>query len=164
MLVKEHARLLKPEIFSTLPDEQMELWLAPGNSEMAVAQNAVSMRRWARPCPKFSGTRPHPHNSVPHFSPSDSRFRLHSHPHAHPPPIALTRWIFPPPEGELGVELPKAGACGFEPATPPPAHMGAASLSVRRDVEGRPLGGVSKAQVMSPDEVPGAFEAYIKDK
>ena len=42
--------------------------------------------------------------------------------------------------------------------------MGAASLSVRRDVEGRPLGGVSKAQVMSPDEVPGAFEAYIKDK
>ena len=171
MLVKEHARLLKPEIFSTLPDEQMELWLAPGNSEMAVAQNAVSMRRWARPCPTFSGTRPHPYNSVPHPSsasvithPSDSRSRLHLHPHAHPPPISLIRWIFPPPEGEVRVELPTAGACGFEPATPPPAHMGASSLSVRRSEKGRPLGAAVEANIMSPDEVPGAFEAYIKDK
>ena len=46
VLVKEHARLLTPDIFSTLSDEQMELWLAPGNSEMAVAQNAISMKRW----------------------------------------------------------------------------------------------------------------------
>ena len=69
-----------------------------------------------------------------------------------------------PPEGEVRVELPTAGECGFEPATPPPAHMGAASLSVRRSEEGRPLGAAVKANIMSPDEVPGAFEAYIKDK
>jgi len=118
VLVKEHARLLTPDIFSTLSDEQMELWLAPGNSEMAVAQNAISMKRW----------------------------------------------IFPPPEGEVRVELPTAGACGFEPATPPPEHMGAPSLSVRRSEEGRPLGASVEANIMSPDEVPGAFEAYIKDK
>ena len=46
VLVKEHARLLTPDIFLTLSDEQMELWLAPGNSEVAVAQNAISMKRW----------------------------------------------------------------------------------------------------------------------
>ena len=62
------------------------------------------------------------------------------------------------------VELPTAGECGFEPATPPPAHMGAASLSVRRSEEGRPLGAAVNANIISPDEVPGAFEAYIKDK
>ena len=84
--------------------------------------------------------------------------------HAHPLPISLIRWIFPPPEGEVRVELPTAGACGFEPATPPPAHMGASSLSVRRSEEGRPLGAAVEANIMSPDEVPGAFEAYIKDK
>ena len=72
VLVKEHARLLKPEVFATLPDERMELWLAPGNSEMAVAQNTIAMRRSARPRPKCSGARlrprpaPHPLSSVPH--------------------------------------------------------------------------------------------------
>jgi hypothetical protein len=42
--------------------------------------------------------------------------------------------------------------------------MGAPSLSVRRNEEGRPLGAAVEANIMSPDEVPGAFEAYIKDK
>ena len=27
----------------------MELWLAPGNSEMRVAQNKVALRRWEAP-------------------------------------------------------------------------------------------------------------------
>ena len=171
MLVKEHARLLKPEIFATLPDERMELWLAPGNSEMAVAQNTVAMRRSARPRPKCSGARlrprpaPHPLSSVPHPSPLGlSLSPSPPAPRAPPSARSLIRWIFPPPEGEVRVELPTAGECGFEPATPPPAHMGAASLSVRRSEEGRPLGAAVKANIMSPDEVPGAFEAYIKDK
>lgn len=116
LLVKEHARLYLPKIFGEVGDEAMELWLAPGNSEMRVAQNEIGLRRWH------------------------------------------------PPDAEAGAPLPSAGACGFEPETAPPAHLEAPPLSVQRDTEGRPLGEAFKANVMSPDEVPGAYGAWLKDQ
>ena len=114
-LVKEHARLYLPSIFPpTTPDEALELWLAPGNTEMRVAQNE----------------------------------------------IALKRWVFPD-----GAELPAAGACGFEPETAPPAHMGVTEpFSIRRDVEGQPLAEAFEAKVVKPDQVPGAFESWLGDQ
>ncbi len=74
------------------------------------------------------------------------------------------RWAFPPPVEAGGAPLPAAGACGFEPETAPPAHMGAQPLSVRRDAEGRPLREAFQANVMKPDQVPGAYEAWLRDQ
>ena len=96
----------------------MELWLAPGNSEMRVAQDEIGLRRWQPPGP----------------------------------------------EEEAAEALPAAGACGFEPETAPPAHLEAPPLSVQRDADGRPLGDAFKANVMSPDEVPGAYAAWLQDQ
>ena len=62
---------------------------------------------------------------------------------------------------------PAAGACGFEPETAPPEHMGGADVrfKVRRALDGQPLGGSAfTANVVKPDEVPGAYEAWMKDQ
>jgi len=48
-LVKEHARLYLPEIFGSVADEDIELWLAPGNTEMRVAQDDMALSRWEPP-------------------------------------------------------------------------------------------------------------------
>ena len=113
-LVKEHARRYQPDVFGGASDDEIELWLAPGNSEMRVAQNELSLERWAPPA-------------------------------AH-------------------VELPAAGACGFEPETAPPPHMGAPVFTVERDAAGAPIGAAFETNVLSPDEVPGAYEAWLKDQ
>jgi hypothetical protein len=42
--------------------------------------------------------------------------------------------------------------------------MGAQPLSVRRDAEGRPLREAFQANVMKPDQVPGAYEAWLRDQ
>ncbi|KAL1522114.1 hypothetical protein AB1Y20_021756 [Prymnesium parvum] len=47
VLVKQHARLLLPYVFDGLEDEAIDLWLAPGNSEVRVAQNEITLSRWA---------------------------------------------------------------------------------------------------------------------
>ena len=115
LLVKEHARLYQPSVFADCADEKLELWLAPGNSEMRVAQNKV----------------------------------------------ALTRWE-PPSED---TPLPSAGACGFEPETAPPPHMGnVGPLKVERAANGLPVGVPFDTNLMSPSEVPGAYEAWLKDQ
>jgi len=44
--VKAHARLLLPEVFGDA-DEGMELWLAPGDTELRVAQNEIPLTRWS---------------------------------------------------------------------------------------------------------------------
>jgi len=121
VLVKEHARLYLPHIFSELDDDDFELWLAPGNSEMRVAQNEVPLERWAAPASTAG---------------SDT--------------------------GE-GATLPAAGECGFEPETAPPPHMGEAVVpfSVRRDSSGQPLSTAFRANVVAPDEVPGAYEKWL---
>ena len=49
LLVKSHARVYQPDVFSDVSDEDMELWLAPGNTEMRVAQNEVALKRWEAP-------------------------------------------------------------------------------------------------------------------
>ena len=49
LLVREHARLYQPSIFGGSTDEEIELWLAPGNTEVRVAQNELSLRRWVAP-------------------------------------------------------------------------------------------------------------------
>ena len=118
LLVREHARLYLPAVFGEVGDDEMELWLAPGNSEMRVAQDEIGLRRWQPP----------------------------------------------DPAEEAAVALPAAGACGFEPETAPPAHLEAPPLSVQRDADGRPLGDAFKANVMRPDEVPGAYEGWLKDQ
>jgi hypothetical protein len=111
VLVREHARVYQPTVFGAADDDDaIELWLAPGNTEMRVAQNELSLTRWS-------------------------------------PPAA-------------DVELPSAGACGFEPETAPPPHMGGGPFIVKRDGEGQPLGAAFQANVMAPDEVPGAYEAW----
>ena len=93
----------------------MELWLAPGNSEMRVAQNKVALRRWEAPGAE--------------------------------------------------VVLPAAGACGFEPETAPPPHMGdVGRLKVERSSNGLPLGVGFESNVVSPEDVPGAYEAWLKDQ
>ena len=114
VLVKEHARLLLPSVFGPVDDDAMSLWLAPGNSEMRIAQNEIALRRWL---------------------------------------------------GAAAADvLPAAGACGFEPETAPPPHMGVSEpFAVTRDGDGRPLGEAFAANVVRPDEVPGAFEAWLKD-
>ena len=117
VLVKEHARLYLPHVFGAVGDDEMELWLAPGNSEMRVAQDEIGLRRWQ-----------------------------------------------PPDDDTEEAAMPAAGACGFEPETAPPAHLEAPPLSVQRDADGRPLGDAFKANVMSPDEVPGAYAAWLKDQ
>ena len=115
LLVKEHIRLYQPAVFSGATDDEIELWLAPGNSELAAAQNEISLTRYVEP--------------------------------------------------SVEVELPSAGACGFEPETAPPAHMGESvgPLVVRRDAEGKPLAEEFKANVVKPDEVPGAFEKWLEE-
>ena len=94
----------------------MELWLAPGNSELRVAQNEIPLHRWRRV------------------------------------------------DGAEGV--PAAGACGFEPETAPeewvPREVAAPPLCVERDADGLPIGAAFKANFVSPDEVPGAYEAWLK--
>ena len=45
VLVKEHTRRYLTDLFGAVADEALELWLAPGNSEMAVAQDEVTLRR-----------------------------------------------------------------------------------------------------------------------
>ena len=64
------------------------------------------------------------------------------------------------------VELPAAGACGFEPETAPPAHMGGDSiaLTVQRDADGHPVASEFKANVVRPDEVPGAYQAWLENQ
>ena len=111
-LVKEHARLYLPDVFAAVTDEAMELWLAPGNTEMRVAQNEISLKQWAMP-------------------PAD-------------------------------VELPAAGACGFEPETAPPPHMGTGAFSVRRDASGAPLAKPFQSPLVSPDQVPGAYQKWME--
>ena len=113
-LVREHARLYQPSVFGEVSDEDIELWLAPGNSEMRVAQNE----------------------------------------------IPLTSWVVPSDE----VELPGAAVCGFEPETPPPPHMGVPPLTVRRGADGEVLGDSFKANVVSPDEVPGGYEKWLENQ
>ena len=114
LLVKGHAKVYQPEVFGGLSDGDMELWLAPGNTEMGVAQNEVALKRWEPP----------------------------------------------PPD----VELPQAGACGFEPEALPPPHMGAGPFTCKRDAEGQPVGGAFKANVLKPDEVPGGYEKWLADQ
>ena len=101
-------------VFGEVEDDAMELWLAPGNSEMRVAKNEIGLTRW--------------------LSPTDA------------------------------AELPPAGACGFEPETAPPAHMSAEPLAVKRDGDGMPLGEAFEPTIVSPDEVPGAYEAWLKNQ
>jgi len=120
VLVKEHARLYLPSVFRTVPDEEMELWLAPGNSELRVAQHEIPLHRWRRA------------------------------------------------DGAEGV--PAAGACGFEPETGPregcgvPQDMQGKPFAVRRDSAGRPLAAPFEAKLMAPDEVPGAYEAWLRSQ
>jgi hypothetical protein len=46
-LVKEHARLLIPAVFAPCAEDgQIELWLAPINSEVSVSQNELALERW----------------------------------------------------------------------------------------------------------------------
>ena len=60
------------------------------------------------------------------------------------------------------VEPPRrAGAASFGCAPPPPW---AAALRCQRDADGRPLGEAFSANVMKPDEVPGAYGAWLKDQ
>ena len=47
VLVKQHARLLLPHVFeSCRADDEIELWLAPGDTEVRVAQNEISLTAW----------------------------------------------------------------------------------------------------------------------
>ena len=118
VLVKEHARLYLPNVFGPVPDEDLELWLAPGNTELRVAQNEISLRPWVRPMGEDEA-------------------------------------------------LPAAGACGFEPETAPPEHMvgaGGDKFCVQRDANGAPIGRQYKANVVSPDKVPGTYEAWLGDR
>ena len=47
VLVKQHARLLLPDIFGGCEaDSEIELWLAPGDTEVRVAQNELSLSPW----------------------------------------------------------------------------------------------------------------------
>ena len=46
----------------------------------------------------------------------------------------------------------------------PPEHMGSDPFKVKRDVDGKPMGAAFQANVMKPDEVPGAYEAWLKDQ
>lgn len=115
VLVKEHARLYLPSVFSGVDDADIELWLAPGNTEVRVAQNELDLRLWQRPA-------------------------------------------------DEAVRLPEAGACGFQPETATPEHMGGQPFSVQRNPEGKPLGKPFDAKIMSPDKVPGAYEAWLSDQ
>ena len=115
VLVKEHARLYRPLVFGDASDDAIELWLAPGKSVMAVAQNEIALSKWE------------------------------------------------PPGDE--VALPVAGACGFDPETAPSdPRISFDPFVVRRAAEGQPLGKAFKANVVKPDEVPGAYEAWLKDQ
>ena len=76
--------------------------------------------------------------------------------------IALERWAHPD-AADLEL-LPAAGACGFEPETAPPAHMGAEPFRVQRDAQGQPIAEAFEAKIVSPDEVPGAYGAWLKDQ
>lgn len=121
VLVKEHARLYLPDVFGIVEDDaDMELWLAPGNTEVRVAQNEITLKRWT--------------------------------------PLVTEE------ADDVRQSLPSAGACGFEPETEPPPHIGTEPFSVKRDQEGRPLGEAFQANIVSPDEVPGGFEAWLKDQ
>ena len=74
--------------------------------------------------------------------------------------VPLSRWHAPAD----GAELPAAGACGFEPETAPPPHMGADPFTCKRDANGLPIGKAWEANTVRPDEVPGAYEAWLKDQ
>ena len=79
--------------------------------------------------------------------------------------IGLVRWTAP----SEGTVLPAAGACGFEPETAAPPNSGvngepAPPLVVQRDADGQPLGAAFKANTVRPDEVPGAYGAWLKDQ
>ena len=114
VLVKEHARRYQPSIFGECADEEISLWLAPGNTEMRVAQNEVDLTEWSMPVDD--------------------------------------------------VELPAAGACGFEPETAPPPHMGGDPFRCRRDMAGKPISAAFQANVVKPDEVPGAYNKWLEDQ
>jgi len=50
VLVRQHARLYLPDVFGAVEnDDAIELWLAPGNTEMKVAQNMLPLVRWVPP-------------------------------------------------------------------------------------------------------------------
>ena len=131
-LIREHARVYLPEVFGQSGDG-VELWLAPGNTEMRVAQNEIGLTRWEWP-----------------------------------PTITNIANLDKPPTSIMDtLAAPAAGAGGFEPETAPPEHMGGADVrfKVRRALDGQPLGGSAfTANVVKPDEVPGAYEAWMKDQ
>lgn len=47
VLVKQHARLLLPDVFGNADDREIVLFLAPRDSELRVAQNEIALSPWA---------------------------------------------------------------------------------------------------------------------
>jgi len=49
MLIKQHGRLLWPEVYPGLKDDEIEIWMAPGFSEVAVASNELDLTKYEGP-------------------------------------------------------------------------------------------------------------------